>query len=154
MEKRLTTSGLKQAKVLVTGSRNYSEYATVGKGISIIVNDLVVLGYKEIVFMQGAATGADRHAVEFINKTENSILKRTGTKIKHESYPPNFAKHGSPAAYHIRNQDMVDQQPIHALVFLEHGEPNSGTLSTVSRLIKAEIPFTAYGAVELLDKLA
>lgn len=154
MEKKLTSSGVKQAKVLVTGSRHYSEYGTVGKGISIIINDLVGLGYKEITFMQGAATGADTHAVEFINKTENSIFKRTGVKIKHESHPPNFAKHGSPAAYHIRNQEMVDQQPVHALVFLEHGEPNSGTVSTVERLIKAEIPFTAYGAVELLDKLA
>lgn len=140
------------AKVLVTGSRNYSEYNTVARGITIIINDLAKLGYKEIIFMQGAARGADRHTVEFINKTERSIFKLTGVKVRCESYPPDLRKYGSPAAYHIRNQEMVDEKPIHALVFLEPGEENKGTLATVDRLRKANIAFTAYGDVKLLDR--
>lgn len=140
------------AKVLITGSRNYSDYNTVGRAISIIINELVLQGYMDIRFMQGAARGADRHAVEFLNKTEKSIFKLTGVKVGHESYPPDFAKHGSPQAYHVRNQDMVNQSPVHALVFLEPGEGNRGTLSTVKRLKEAGIPFTPYGAVELLDR--
>lgn len=140
------------AKVLVTGSKNYSDYGTVGRAIVITINELAELGYKEIIFMQGAASGADRHAVEFINKTEKSIFKFTGVKVRHESYPPNLGKYGSPAAYHIRNQEMIDQKPVHALVFLEHGEPNKGTLSVVRRLRDADIQFTPYGAIELLDK--
>jgi hypothetical protein len=141
------------AKVLVTGSRNYSDYGAVGRAIGITVNELAALGYKEIIFMQGAATGADKHAVEFINKTEKSIFKLTGVKVRHESYPPNLRKYGSPAAYHIRNQEMIDQKPVHALVFLQRGEPNKGTLSMVKRLQDADIPFTPYGAVELLDRV-
>lgn len=142
----------KLAKVLVTGSRNYSDYGSVGRAIVILINELTELGYKEIVFMQGAASGADKHTVEFINKTEKSIFKLTGVKVRYESYPPNLGKYGSPAAYHIRNQEMVDQHPVHALVFLQRGEPNKGTLSTVKRLRDAGIPFTPYGAVELLDR--
>lgn len=140
------------AKVLVTGSRNYSDYGSVGRAIVIIINELAEQGYKEIIFMQGAATGADKHAVEFINKTENSIFKMTGVKVRHESYSPEYGKYGSPQALHIRNQKMIDEKPVHALVFLERGEPNKGTLSTVRRLKTAKIPFTPYGAVELLDK--
>lgn len=145
---------LLSAKVLITGSRNYSEYGTVARGISIIIDVLAKRGYKEIIFMQGAARGADRHAVEFINKTEKSILKLTGVRIRCESYPPNLRKYGSPAAYHIRNQEMVDEKPVHALVFLEPGEPNKGTLATVNKLEKANIPFTPYGDVKLLDRVA
>ncbi len=143
----------KSAKVLVTGSRDYKDYNTVARAISIIINDLALQGFLEIRFMQGAARGADKHAVEFINKTEKSIFKMTGVKVRHESYPPDFAKYGSPAAYHIRNQRMIDEHPVHALVFLEPGEPNKGTLSTVKRLETAGVPFTAYGATELLDKV-
>lgn len=146
--------GIKRAKVLVTGSRNYSEYSTVGRAIGIIVQVLSLQGYKEIVFMQGAATGADTHAVEFINKTARSIFQLTGIRVMHESFPPDFSRYGSPGAYHIRNQEMVDQAPVHALVFLEPGEANLGTLGTVKRIKKAGIPFTPYGAVELLDKVA
>lgn len=153
MDLRSRLSASNSAKVLVTGSRVYSNYATVGKAISIIINDLVELGCKEIIFMQGAATGADRHAVEFINKTEKSIFKLTGAKIRHQSYPPELGKYGSPQAYHIRNQKMIDELPVCALVFLEPGESNNGTLSVVKRLRKAGIPFTPYGAIELLDKL-
>lgn len=152
MDLKLRPLASNSVKVLVTGSRNYSDYGAVGRAIVIIVNELAELGYKEIIFMQGAASGADKYAVEFINKTEKSIFKLTGVKVRHESYPPNLGKYGSPAAYHIRNQEMIDQKPLRALVFLEHGELNKGTLSVVKRLRDAGIPFTPYGAVELLDK--
>jgi len=154
MDPNLMPLATNLAKVLVTGSRDYSDYGAVGKAISIIINDLASQGYKEIIFMQGAARGADSHAVEFINKTEKSIFKLTGVKIRHESYPPDLRKYGSPAAYHIRNQKMIDQKPVHALVFLQRGELNRGTLSTVKRLKDAGISFTPYGAVELLDNAA
>lgn len=154
MDQKLPQQESKQAKVLVTGSRNYSEYGTVGRAIVIIVQTLIQQGYTEIIFMQGAATGADTHAVEFINKTARSIFQLTGTKIGHKSYPPDLSKYGSPVAYHVRNQEMIDEKPVHALVFLEPGEPNKGTRSVVKRLEKANIPFTPYGAVELLDRAA
>lgn len=151
MQKKLEQQDKLHAKVLVTGSRDYKDYNAVARAITIIISELGTQGYTIITFMQGAARGADRHAVEFINKTEKSIFKMTGIKVKYESYPPDFTKYGSPAAYHKRNQAMVDQKPVHALVFLEPGEPNNGTLSTVERLKTAGIPFTAYGATELLD---
>lgn len=101
--------------------------------------------------MQGGCKGADEFAVEFINKTEKSIFKLTGVKIRYETYLPDYNKYGSPQALHIRNQEMIDQEPHHALVFLQRGEPNRGTLSVVKRLIAAGIPFMPYGATELLD---
>lgn len=149
---KLSQPETRLAKVLITGSRNYNDYGSVGRAIGIIVNNLSEQGFKEIVFMQGGAKGADQYAVEFINKTEKSIFKLTGVKIRHETYLPNFNKHGSPQAYHMRNQQMVDQRPVHALVFLQPGEPNKGTLSTVKRIKLSMIPFTPYGAVDMLDR--
>lgn len=144
----------KSVKVLVAGSRNYSNYGSVGKGIGIIINELANLGVKEITFMQGGCEGADEHAIEFINKTQKSVFQLTGVNIKHETYLPNYNKYGSPAALHIRNQEMINQKPVGALVFLEPGEPNKGTRSVVKRLEKAGIPFTPYGAVHLLDSVS
>lgn len=141
----------KHGKVLIAGSRKYSDYGSVGRAIGIIINELAELGYKEITFMQGGCKGADEHAVEFINKTEKSIFKLTGIKIRYETFLPNYNKYGSPQALHIRNQQMIDEKPVHALVFLQRGEPNRGTLSVIKRLNDAGIPFTPYGAVELLD---
>lgn len=130
------------AKVLTTGSRKYTDYGSVGRAISLLIDKLMELGYKEITFMHGGCRGADSHVVEFINKTENSIFKLTGVKVRHEAYLPNIREYGSPQAFHIRNQEMVDQKPIHALVFLQRGESNSGTLSVVKRLKAAGIPYT------------
>jgi hypothetical protein len=141
----------KHAKVLIAGSRKYSDYGSVGRAIGIIINTLAEQGYKEITFMQGGCKGADEHAVEFINKTEKSVFKLTGIKIRYETFMPDYNKHGSPQALHIRNQKMVDEKPAHALVFLQRGESNRGTLSVIKRLRASAIPFTPYGAVELLD---
>ena len=152
MQTRLLMPENRHAKVLVVGSRNYRDYGSVGRGIGIIINSLGEQGYKEITFMQGGATGADEHAVEFINKTEKRIFKLTGIKIRYQTFLPDYNEYGSPQALHIRNQEMVDENPVHALVFLQRGEQNAGTLGVVRRLRKANIPFTPYGAVELLDK--
>jgi len=140
--KKLLQPGTLHAKVLTTGSRKYADYGSVGRAISLLINKLAELGYKEITFMHGGCRGADSHVVEFINKTENSIFKLTGLKVRHEAYTPDIKKYGSPQAFHIRNQEMVDQAPVHALVFLQTEEANSGTLSTLKRLKAADIPFT------------
>lgn len=154
MQTKLPSSDRPLAKVLVTGSRKYADYGSVGRAIGIVINDLASQGYKEIIFMQGGCKGADEHAVEFINKTENSIMKLTGIKIRYETYLPEYDKYGSPQALHIRNQKMVDENPVWALVFLQRGEPNRGTISVIKRLKAAGINFTPYGAVELLDNAA
>jgi hypothetical protein len=137
---------------LVTGSRKYSNYPELCKGISIIIDDLARQGAKEITFLQGGAPGADTKAVEFINIVEKSVFKLTGVKIRYKTFTPDWKTHGK-AAGPLRNKQMVDENPVHALVFLERGEPNIGTLGTVKMLIKAGIPFTPYGAVEMLDRM-
>lgn len=144
----------KHAKVLIAGSREYRDYGSVGRAIGIIINTLAEQGYREITFMQGGCRGADSHAVEFINKTESSIFKLTGVKIRHKTFMPDYNQYGSPSALHIRNQEMINEGPVHALVFLQPGVGNKGTLSVVKRLRDADIPFTPYGAVHLLDKAA
>jgi hypothetical protein len=139
--------------IMVTGSRNWSrdaseDYSLITRGMGIEIKSLVDQGATEITVRQGSAKGADAMVVEFVNKIERTLLSH-GVKIKHKAYPPNFAKHGSPAAYHVRNQQMVDDGADVCVAFLKPGEPNRGTLSTMAKARAAGIKVSVYGALEL-----
>lgn len=78
------------------------------------------------VIIEGDCRGVDRMAGYWARKHKRDDLK----------YPPNLAKYGSPAAYHIRNQQMIDEgKPDAAMVF----NGGKGTRSMVGRLIEAGI---------------
>lgn len=139
--------------LMVTGSRNWDrnvedDYRLIARGMSIEIKNLVDEGVKEIIIRQGAAKGADAMVVEFINKIERSLGER-GIRVKLVGYPPDFSKYGSPAAYHVRNQRMVDDGAVRCVAFLKPGEPNRGTLNTMSRARKAGIDVVVYGATDL-----
>lgn len=53
---------------------------------------------KPVLVLHGGATGADELARQWCLKN----------RVAYVEYMPNFAKHGSPAAYHVRNRDMID----------------------------------------------
>lgn len=138
---------------MVTGSRNWNrdnpeDYALISRAMGLEIKSLVDEGATEIIVRQGGAKGADAMVVEFINKTERTLLVH-GVKLTLKAYPPNFTKHGSPAAYHVRNQAMVDDGADVCVALLKPGEANRGTLSTIQRARKAGIKISSYGAVGL-----
>lgn len=139
-----------QSKILVTGSRVYSDYPTVMRAVAIAIYDLSQKGAKDITIMHGNAPGADRLVVEFINKEEKTLAQH-GVRVTLKAFPADWDKHGSKAGP-IRNKQMVDEQPDVVLAFLQHGEPNRGTLGTVKMAKAAGITVVPYGAVELLDR--
>lgn len=137
-------------KILVTGSRDYSDYPTVMRAVAIAIHDLAKAGASEITILHGNAPGADSMVVEFINKEDRTLAKH-GVRVTLKAFLADWNKHGSKAGP-IRNKQMVDEKPDVVLAFLEPGQPNRGTLGTVKMAKAAGIKVVPYGATELLDR--
>ena len=140
--------------LMVTGSRAWkreleSDYNQISRGLVIELKNLIDAGATEVELWHGAAKGADAMSEEFFNKIERSVRERMGVIIKVKAFPPDFNKYGSPAAYHMRNQQMVDGKPDVLVAFPRAGEANKGTLSTIKRARDAGIRVEVYGAREL-----
>lgn len=136
---------MKNKALIVTGSRHFSDYAEVTRAMGIEIKNLVDQGATDIVVRHGAAKGADTLVMEFINKSQRSFAA-WGIRISLKAYPPNIEKHGSPKAYHVRNQQMVDDGADACVAFLMRDEPNRGTLNTMARARKAGILVKTYGS--------
>lgn len=134
--------------IMVTGSRKFSDYGEVARGIGIAIKNLVDAGAKDITVRHGACAGADSMVVEFVNKIERSLHQRD-IHVKLEAYPPNLKKYGSPAAYHIRNKQMISDGADVCVAFLKRTEPNKGTLGVIKLAQAANIPVEIYGLQEL-----
>lgn len=140
--------------MMITGSRgwdrdNEKDYNEVTRGLVIEIKNLIDLGATEIEVWHGGARGADKMVEEFVNKIERSLRERLGVFIKLKAFLPDIKKHGSPAAFHVRNQEMVDGGPNVLVAFPKTGEANKGTLSTIKRARDAGIKVSVYGAREL-----
>lgn len=99
-------------KLLVCGDRKWTDREMIRERIVYFGPDLLI---------HGKARGADTIAGE--------EAKKLGVSV--EEYPPDLETHGSPRAYHIRNQQMIDTQPNLVLAFVL--STSRGTWDTVRR---------------------
>lgn len=140
--------------MMTTGSRgwdrdNEKDYNEVTRGLVIEIKNLIDLGATEIEVWHGGAKGSDKMVEEFINKIERSLRERMNVSIKLRVFLPDINKYGSPVAFHVRNQDMVDGKPDVCVAFPKAGEANKGTLSTMRKARDAGVRVSVYGAREL-----
>lgn len=106
---------MKTLKVLVTGSRDWSDYGAVARQMAIALGDAKEKGYQKIVFWDGdCPTGADAMCKEFANKVEHSV---PGLIVEHKGFPAKWNEHKR-AAGPIRNKEMVDAGPDLCLAFI------------------------------------
>jgi predicted Rossmann-fold nucleotide-binding protein len=105
-------------RVIVCGGRNYYNADTIGKAMANAAPGKHTL-------VHGAQTGADTVAAD--------IAKARGWTV--EPHPPNVERYGSPAAFHIRNADMIEAGADILLAF----PGGAGTASMVRRARKAGI---------------
>lgn len=110
-------------RVLITGSRNYTDVLKIRK----ILNEHFKNAGKFILISGACPTGAD-YIAEVWAKDNN---------IEVERFPANWKLHGKRAAY-IRNQEMVNSGVIICLAF-PLGE-SRGTNMTIMLAEKAGIP--------------
>jgi len=112
-------------RVLVSGSRWYSDYHKILSVISSLDIDLLV---------SGACRGADTLAVR--------AARQCG--IRYIEYPADWQRFGKSAGP-IRNQQMLDlEKPDLLLVFHEDFTKSKGSRDMLYRAIKASIPYRIY----------
>jgi YspA, cpYpsA-related SLOG family len=108
--------------VLVTGSRWWSDEATIEKAILAAQPSMVLVG---------DATGADTICQRMCGKNG----------ISYKVFPAHWNEHGRSAGP-MRNQEMIDYKPDLVLAFLH---PKSrGTVDTITRAVKAGILVIEY----------
>lgn len=107
-------------KVLVTGSRKWTNKTLIHDLLETIKPDLVIFG---------DATGADKIAKEYCEAYD----------VPYKEFEADWDKFGSWAGP-LRNQDMIDEKPDMTLAFLKIGEKNKGTLDCIGRALFRKIP--------------
>lgn len=113
-------------RVIVCGGRDYLDADAIGKVLARYASGKHTL-------VHGDQDGADRTAAE--------IAKARGWEI--EPHPAELDTYGSPAAFHIRNQEMADAGADLLIAF----PGGNGTENMVKRAEKAEILTIRAGAV-------
>lgn len=109
-------------RVLVTGSRTYSDKLCIANSLSILKVDDVLI--------HGDCSGAD--------KLSGSIAENLSVKV--EKYPDNWSSHGK-AAGPIRNSTMVNTLPDIVMVFhesIDSLKASKGTRSCLMLLKKKD----------------
>lgn len=119
-------------RVLVTGSRNWEDRATIERVLTEIKARYGIIR-EDVVIVHGGARGADRMA--------GWIAQQLGMKV--EVHPADWARHGKRAGY-VRNQEMIDTKPDLVLGFMRQNSP--GTRMCISLAQRAEIPVEVYEA--------
>nr|QBK88147.1 MAG: DNA recombination-mediator protein A [Marseillevirus LCMAC202] len=113
-------------KILVAGSRNYTNRRKIHNVLSVLPSDTVVV--------HGDCRGADRISA--------SVATELGMSVN--SYPADWEQYGR-AAGPIRNQKMLDEGGIEkAIIFHECLAESKGTKDMLARLKKKGIPIDIY----------
>lgn len=110
-------------RVGIVGSREFSQLDLVREYVRKLPEDSVVVS--------GGADGVDTIAAK---EADNCGLDIDEKK-------PEIDKYGIPAAFHIRNQEIVNESD--TIIAFWDGE-SDGTWSTISKAIKAGIPTNIY----------
>lgn len=123
-------------RLLITGSRDWSDYNIIAKKMAIAFSDARNAGYTKIIVVHGGAKGADSLAREFSNKVEERI---DGLDIRQEIHYPEWDKHKS-AAGPIRNKKMVDKGANLCLAFIKNKSRGATGCAAAAKLsgIKVE----------------
>lgn len=126
--------------VIITGGRDLTDrapiWAFLDEQLEIAQRHLSWL----VVYEGGCETGGDLFAREW---AERKMLE--GVSVFLKSFPPDIGKHGSPAAYHIRNREMVsaavERRDKHESTVTAGAFPGkrNGTRKTIELLEKAGI---------------
>ena len=122
-------------------SKSWQDY----NGVKIIIQKLLnesSIGEPDTI-ISGEAEGVDTIAKEWAIKN----------MVNYKGYPPNLYKYGSPSAYHVRNQQLVDNADV-IIAFWSGKTARSGTLSTINKARASDKPtyifkITNDGRIEL-----
>lgn len=117
-------------KILITGSRSYTDVITVWEAIEAVISRNP--DTQHTIITGGCPTGADKFAKEVAQRLDLDYIE----------YPADWVTNGKKAGP-IRNQQMIrKEQPDICLAFLD-GE-SRGTRNTINLATKAGIPVITF----------
>lgn len=119
-------------RILVTGSRYWSDRAAVHRALNV---EFYTHGPLTVVH-GGCASGADAYAAEWAQ-----LYAADG--VTEESHAADWDRHGK-AAGPIRNGQMVAKGADLVLAFLQPGAANNGTRNCIKLATAAGIPVRTY----------
>lgn len=138
-------TGLALARIMVTGSRTWTDRQRLADTLDDTWHDATQLGYDSLLLTQGAASGADMLA-------DTWALENAAPRDPHPAdwdgpcAPDCPAGHRRqargrdycPRAGHRRNQEMIDLRPLLVVAF--HCDGSRGTADAIRRAQAADIP--------------
>lgn len=131
-------------RILVTGSREWSDYNSVVRALTVAIETLHTENpdVKTITVVHGGARGADRMAGRFVDQARD-FLRGKGITLKEEIHPvtPEEWKRSRGAGL-ARNQKMVDLGADIAVAFQKAG--SKGTQHCINACKKADIDIWIY----------
>lgn len=103
---------------------------------------------EQFIVVHGGAVGADTFAQNWAD-----YMSATRDNVGVEVHNPDLKSYGSPAAYHIRNAEMISSLPDFALVFIwnEHFNESRGTMSTWQGIKKRHIKHQVWRVENRVD---
>lgn len=133
-------------RILVTGSRYWSDYDTFVRGLTVAIETLADENPddKNIVVVHGGAPGADVMSERYVAQVQN-FLSGKGYTIRTEVHPAEWDKYGK-AAGPIRNQKMVDLGADLVVAFFRKGAQSRGTANCVAAAERAGLRVNRYEA--------
>jgi hypothetical protein len=132
------------SRILITGSREWEDYNTIARAISVGIETLHAENpnIKVITIVHGGARGADRMAGRFVDQARD-FLKGKGITIREEVHPvtPEEWKRSRGAGL-ARNEKMVALGADLAIAFQKAG--SKGTAHCIKACQKADIDVWIY----------
>lgn len=125
-------------RVIVCGSREFSEVQAVRARLSALLNEHGPLTVVHGACPRGADAIADLWAAERI---------AAGDPVEVVRCPADWGRHGRKAGP-VRNQQMVDAGADLVLAYFQRGAENHGTADCVRRAQAARIPVRRYPPVD------
>lgn len=134
-------------RILVTGSREYSNRKTIGDALLAAWKELAALRYptlnvpSPLIVIHGGCRGADVIAGEWA-----TTMRNAGLPVIVEIHPADWNTYGKSAG-HRRNQEMVDTKPDLVLAFPLGESP--GTRSCIRMAERARLPVVIFEAASV-----
>lgn len=124
---------MKTVRILVTGSRDWTDRHKVEQELHDYASDRWREGANSFVIVHGACpTGADLYAAEWARRSQH---------VTPEPHPAEWNKHGKAAGF-VRNKTMIDLGADILFAFIRND--SRGATHTLNLAIEAGMPLAVY----------
>lgn len=117
-------------RILVTGSRTWTDKTRLNQAIADTISNFIELGYTEFIIVHGGAGGADAMASQFVRMLDELIsidetMLGAEIMVGEECWPAEWGGPAGKRAGRDRNELMVHLGADICLAFIKDGSPGA-----------------------------